>query len=281
LCKKNTERGSVSIEASISLTTFLFMFIMIYCIIDICICQAKISTSLHNAAKEMSQYCYLYGLTGLEEGFSAIEDSGAGSVATINDVGDKLSTTYSSIQKLASDGEDFFKSDSPDAAQSAWDNIIQSGKEAKDSATVLGSTLGDNLEKFSENPKDVMMGFVRAFASSAKDELISEYVLPPLVRALMKKNLKTTSNKDENVNVFLHRYGVMKENSPSYLKALNLTCSKLQLKEKPEKQYISLCCYYKAQMIPFLPVDKQFTIAVSAVTKPWMHGDGGKVTMKS
>ena len=58
---RKVERGSVTVEATISLTAFLFFFLMIYCMIDVCIMQAKISFALNNSAKEISQYSYLYG----------------------------------------------------------------------------------------------------------------------------------------------------------------------------------------------------------------------------
>ena len=56
------EKGNITIEATIALTTFLFMFIMIYSLITICRAQAKIQVALDGTAKEISQYTYLYNI---------------------------------------------------------------------------------------------------------------------------------------------------------------------------------------------------------------------------
>jgi len=47
--KSNSEKGMVTIEATIALTTFLFAFMMIFSIITICRAQAKIQVALNNS----------------------------------------------------------------------------------------------------------------------------------------------------------------------------------------------------------------------------------------
>lgn len=42
LKKRTDEKGNITIEATIALTTFLFMFLMIYSLITICRAQARI-----------------------------------------------------------------------------------------------------------------------------------------------------------------------------------------------------------------------------------------------
>jgi hypothetical protein len=44
--KSNSEKGMVTIEATIALTTFLFAFMMIFSIITICRAQAKMQVGL-------------------------------------------------------------------------------------------------------------------------------------------------------------------------------------------------------------------------------------------
>ncbi len=65
--KTNSEKGMVTIEATIALTTFLFAFMMIFSIITICRVQAKMQVALNNTAQEISQYSYIYGIMGKDE----------------------------------------------------------------------------------------------------------------------------------------------------------------------------------------------------------------------
>lgn len=63
--KLKKESGSVTIEATISLSSFMFAIVTILTIVNICVVQAKMSYAINTTAKEISQYSYLYSLTGL------------------------------------------------------------------------------------------------------------------------------------------------------------------------------------------------------------------------
>lgn len=59
--KLKSESGSVTVEATISLSAFMFAIVTILTIINICIVQARVSYAINTTAKEISQYSYLYG----------------------------------------------------------------------------------------------------------------------------------------------------------------------------------------------------------------------------
>ena len=58
------ENGAIVVEATISLTAFMFAILTVIMVLDICYTQAKIGIALNATAKEISQYSYLYSLTG-------------------------------------------------------------------------------------------------------------------------------------------------------------------------------------------------------------------------
>lgn len=64
---KNRERGAVIVEATIALTTFVFAIYIILSIVDICYVQAKMGIAINSAAKEMSQYAYMYEVFGVSD----------------------------------------------------------------------------------------------------------------------------------------------------------------------------------------------------------------------
>ena len=70
------ERGSVTIEATISLSAFMFAIVTILTIVNICIVQAKMSYAINATAKEISQYSYLYSLTGLNDSQKNLYEKG-------------------------------------------------------------------------------------------------------------------------------------------------------------------------------------------------------------
>ncbi len=65
--KFRDESGSVTVEATISLSAFMFAIVTILTIVNVCIVQARMSYALNTTAKEISQYSYLYSLTGLND----------------------------------------------------------------------------------------------------------------------------------------------------------------------------------------------------------------------
>lgn len=101
--KTGSERGMVSIEASIALTAFLFMFLMIFSIITICRAQAKIQVAINNTAQEISQYSYIYGLSGLDKSLASFQQEADETKSEINGLVGNTVEVFESIQSLGED----------------------------------------------------------------------------------------------------------------------------------------------------------------------------------
>ena len=61
------EDGAIIIEATLSLSFFMFFIVTVLTIVNICYVQSKMSIAINETAKEISQYSYLYGLTAVED----------------------------------------------------------------------------------------------------------------------------------------------------------------------------------------------------------------------
>ncbi len=123
---KNTEQGAVIVEATIALTTFVFAIYIILSIVDICYVQAKMGIALNSAAKEMSQYAYMYEVFGVSD----MMDQQGGEHSS-----SKLMQPFSEfLGKVSSSTADFSKEIS---------NVFQgaSDQAANDDAAELGSNL--------------------------------------------------------------------------------------------------------------------------------------------
>ncbi len=89
---KKREKGAIIVEATLVLPFFMFAIIMILSIVDICYVQAKMGVAINAAAKEMSQYGYLYTTLHLDEHMS-------GEGGKSSEIMDSLSEILNSISQ--------------------------------------------------------------------------------------------------------------------------------------------------------------------------------------
>ncbi len=94
---RDGERGAIVAEATIALTAFVFAIYMIISIVDICYVQAKMGVAINSAAKEMSQYSYLYKTLNLSEYMSGEGGKSSEIMGSLSEVFSKMSNGTSNI----------------------------------------------------------------------------------------------------------------------------------------------------------------------------------------
>lgn len=107
-----SEKGAIIIEASLSLTVFLFTLLTVYTMFHVSLGQARISAALNSTAKELSQYAYVYELTGLNEKQANLAANGGAAKSTlkndlsqIEDLYDAIGGITNSASSIVSSGE--------------------------------------------------------------------------------------------------------------------------------------------------------------------------------
>lgn len=123
--KQNRERGAIVVEATIALTTFIFMIFTILSVVDICYVQSKMAVALNSASKEMSQYAYLYYTLNLDEHMN-----GEGGQSS-----EKIMEPLSAVFSKISNGTSDFSTDISDLFSQAsevagGDSLAEYGKDA-------------------------------------------------------------------------------------------------------------------------------------------------------
>lgn len=103
---KKSEEGAVIVEAVISLSAFMFAIATLYCIYFPCVAQAKIGTALNNTAKEISEYSYIYGLTGLNDSQADISMGGGAADSTIKSSLDGAKDLFSTLEGIGEIADD-------------------------------------------------------------------------------------------------------------------------------------------------------------------------------
>lgn len=101
--KSENERGAIIVEATISLTAFIFAILIFLSVIDICYVQAKIGIALNSAAKELSQYAYLYDAFGLDNYMSGEGGKSSEFMAPFSEVLKTISNNTEDINSTLSE----------------------------------------------------------------------------------------------------------------------------------------------------------------------------------
>lgn len=258
------EGGSITVEATISLTAFMFAIVTILTIVNICIVQARISYALNSTAKEISQYSYLYSLTGLNDAQKAAYDNGKQSTEKVVSVLSDVNEVYNEIQNLQAIGETKVSVNNIDSILSAWDSAAGSAEKIENAGSSLENTLSD----IASDPKNLMFGLVKMAASETMDLAKSRLIAAPLAKVMMKKHL--VNEKGGDVNAYLKFLRVVPGASGSYLDGLDFSQSHLF---PNGSNSIKINVSYDVKLIALLPIDFKFHFNQSAVTCGWSAGD--------
>lgn len=95
------ENGAIVVEATISLSVFMFAIVTILTIINICLVQARIGVAINLAAKDISQYTYIYALTGLNEKQKELASNSNKAVITVDDALGEMDNMFDAVRGIS------------------------------------------------------------------------------------------------------------------------------------------------------------------------------------
>lgn len=246
--RENRERGAVVVEAVLSMTAFIFTMLIILSITDIAYTQSKMAVALNSAAKEISQYCYLYYKFQLDEVNAAQSDGTQGAQKTVED-------TMAGLGQMM----DSFGSAGADFEEGNFDSAVNSLMSGADSAN---RTVSDLADQVAEDPKAFLVGMGK-LAGREVTEAAKVYLGQIMARAFMSKNLKSFAGDDPDA--FLRRLHVV-----DGMDGLDFQYTSLMAYGSSNE--IQLVCTYKVRVMRLLNTDFTFTFRQAARTQAW--GDG-------
>lgn len=256
------EHGAITIEATISLSVFMFAIVTILTIVNICIVQAKISTAISLTAKELSQYSYLYSLTGFSGSESALHQAGQEGTESINKIMSDVNDMYNEIEKIGETGKE--TPNNVDDIMTKWDSVVGSAEAIESSAGSIEST----IMEIAKDPKGLMFGIAKMAASETLELAKSKLIAAPLAKALVQKHL--VAEEDGSVEAYLKSLGVVPDAYGSYLGGLDFSESTLFPYGSNE---ITVNVVYDVKIVPLLPLDFTFHFNQTAKTNGWLAGD--------
>ena len=184
----NRENGVVTVEATISLTAFMFAIVTILTIVNIALVQTKVAVAINTTARELSQYSYLYSLTGFNKSEAELAAAAQNGTQSINTIMTNVDTVFNEIQNLGNTGNQEFTNidDITNAMDSAMTSV--------DNMQTAGGNIEEAIKDIADDPKKVIYGMSKLVASKGLDFAKSRLIAAPLSKAMCKKHLVNSKN---------------------------------------------------------------------------------------
>lgn len=237
---KKDERGAVVVEATIALTTFIFVIYTILTLVNICFAQAKIGIAVNCAAKEISQYTYLYSLTGVNKLKTDAKAEGEKADGAVTDIVSGIETMYDLIGNGSTE---------------ITEEKVNSGKDAYDKIKSGTKTVIDD-------PKEFILSCAYSVGSDATDELVGT-AFGSLAKVLVKKNLVTTENG--NCEALL-KYMRVVPNGNSYFDGISFSGTEVF---PGNTNTVKIVASYDISVIKLLDIDFKFHFCLCGKTEAW------------
>lgn len=257
-CKQNKkeEGGAIVIEATISLTAFIFAIFTILSVVNICFIQARINMALNSAAKDISQYTYLYYLFSLDEvqegWYDDVKDENALAKETIDNMAG-LMGLLDSANDAANDLQE--GTATSDQFTALYDDLKSCGGNMKSLVTKYKEMIGDD-------PKQFIFGMAKMAGTEIVEE-VKVFLAQLMAQVFMEKNL--VAGGSDTADTYLRRYNVK-----DGVDGLDFNYSTLMAYGESDK--IQLCVTYEVEVVKILNIDYSFKIRQVTQTTSWGNG---------
>lgn len=256
------EKGFITIEAVISLSSFMFVIVTLLTVVNICLAQARIAVAINSTAKELSQYSYLYSLTGFSKSEKELKEQSDADLAEFNSALSDINTVFNEIENLGNTGKSSINN--VEDITAAWDSAVGSAENIEKA----GASLEKKVEEIAKDPKQLIFGIAKLAASEGLELAKSRLIAAPLAKVLCRKHL--VDEKGGDTEAFLKQIGVVPGASGSYMDGLDFSHSTLFPYGSNE---ITVNVSYNVKVITLLPIDFTFHFNQTAITHGWLAGE--------
>lgn len=246
--KNDKECGAIVVEATISLTAFIFVIMTILSIVNIYYIQGRMSIALNSAAKEISQYTYLYFKFNADEIESNLNEDAQESRVTAQETIDGMSALMNSLSGVESSLQ-----------SNDFESMIS---EIESGTTNVNSLITMYASELSSDPTGFITGMGSLVLSDGVDS-VKNILAQVLAKSFMEKNL--VAYDGDSADEFLNRYHVV-----DGMDGLDFTYSSLMA--YGESDIIQLVLTYEVEVIQLLNIDFTFTFRQIATTNSWGNG---------
>ncbi len=279
--KRKSQKGSITIEATVGLTAFIFVIVSIFSFINICRAQMVVSLAVDATAKEMSQYSYFYGLSGLQSVADVLEESSGEAKSDTNELIGYTKTMCTGLSSIGGEmknvagnvgqaGEEIGNAAS---LESALTSIQQTAKNMQASAQNMKSdaeAVKNAVQSFESKVKGMdAESYMRSLGALVANEsyhaVLSRLICPALAKAMCVKHIEGYADGD--ADAALKSMGIVEG-----MDGLNFLMSDMFSAENPTQ--IHLVCYYTVELSSLvdLPGDTRMVFCKESVSNAWLNG---------
>ncbi len=180
-----TENGTATVEAALILPMVMLAILAVLSIIRITGTYERMQHALNQVAADMSQYSYLYAVSGLKEQHDTLVDNITESQEELLEQQEAVNTFYQSLQSVAGDVSSIGNGNTFHAF---FDTVT-----GLDNVNSSFDALSGQVESILQDP----MGEVRLISLALSDALVSESktaLLGVLARSMLKGRLSSDLN---------------------------------------------------------------------------------------
>jgi hypothetical protein len=178
------KKGSLTLEAAISLPIFMCVFLTIAFFMRVVYIQNNVQYALNGAANELSTYSYLYSVSGFQE----LNDSVSGEM---NKYGERASNhTKQLLEAFDAMGDNLQKGlDSVEGGLKNGDpEQIENLKELYNQSKISAGTVKNVLNEVEDDPKSEFVSIASLFLGAGYENIKGE-LSEPLIKFFMAKYL--------------------------------------------------------------------------------------------
>ena len=266
---KGRQRGSATVEAIVAFVGFLFVIFTILNVVNFCRAQVLISNAVDAVTKELTQYSYLYQISGLQKFDSDIQDIAQTGKDNLNTVAESVGDLYSAMS-------DAYETTSREATNLA--NATLDGSVTEDMVTSalnhlemdgtnINTSINNMTTEFAtvaDNPVLYMKSIIAVAGSEGLEAIKSHLIAAPLAKAMLVKHF---GSDWDSADQQLKALGVV-----DGLGGMNFGMSTMF--SANEKEDIHIVVYYKLKITQFFPwADFEATMCKQSRARAWLGGD--------
>lgn len=269
---RKQNKGSVTVEASLSLTFFVFFMVGIIGLINVCRVQATISNALHMAALDISHMSYFFEITGLYELSVDVQNSGGEAGEVLEEHARSVDTVLAGTETLLGTiggGLDTIESAelTPTGIQEAMDELnaaVANGEQQAADLAASADALVEDLRGIAQDPigfAKIMVQFGIGEGVGSAQNLIAGIFAESLIRDHIE-----AGGVISDANAYLEKMGVV-----DGLNGIHFMASSIFAGD--DHTDINLIALYEVKLFPFLGDTFTVQFAQSASTRAWLSGD--------
>ncbi|MDD4296678.1 MAG: TadE/TadG family type IV pilus assembly protein [Ruminiclostridium sp.] len=256
---KKYQRGSATVEAAIVLPILMIAFISVLTIIRIAVTYERMQQAVNQVAGQMSQYSYLYTVSGLKEQHDNLNNAIDDAKEELANQQNVLSTFYNEMQGLTENVSQIGNNNSNALNMNTINDLINIASDAS-SATEAGEELAQQIENLIIDP----MNEIRLIGLALSDTLFGKgktMLFGSISKSMIKRNLANdmqidVSHVDESLRIV------------DGINELDISCSTFL----EDNETIDLIVEYKVKPVPDFIFFPEIRLRNRACVLAWTWG---------